>query len=507
MIENVSMGCDLLTQPFFYDERQQFFRRDMNYKTMMRALLWAGVCLPGLAHATDGMDMEGYGAIAAGMGGASMAYDNGTAAMMNNPATLGLMKKGNRFDLAYGFLGPDVKSSAGGHSSSSRSDAFSMPAVGFMHKSGAVAFGAGVYGQGGMGTDYDSGSIFANPANQSPSPGLENMSALSVGRVIFPVTYDVNSRLIIGGSLDYVWMGLNLKMALSGSQFLDMMPGGSQTYGQASGSLVSAFQGAVAGGMMNPANPVNWGYYDFANGSKYTGQANSTGYAGKIGILFKVNDRLSVGAMYQSKTRVGDMSANQATVSFNANVSNGGGGYTATTIPVAGKIAVRDFQWPQTVGVGLAYRPSERWLVVADYKWINWANVMQNFRMTFTANSSQPNAAAAPFAGKVLDSSLYQRWKNQNVVELGAAYRLTGVVTLRGGVNVANNPVPDKYENPLFPATIRNQVTAGLGFRLSKASSVDLAATYAPQVSVTDGQGITTTHSQHNFQALYTYLF
>jgi long-chain fatty acid transport protein len=33
------------------------------------------------------MNMEGYGPIACGMGGACMAFDNGTAAVMNNPAT------------------------------------------------------------------------------------------------------------------------------------------------------------------------------------------------------------------------------------------------------------------------------------------------------------------------------------------------------------------------------------------------------------------------------------
>ena len=42
--------------------------------------------LPVTATATNGMNMEGYGPIATGMGGASYAYDNGTAAMMNNPA-------------------------------------------------------------------------------------------------------------------------------------------------------------------------------------------------------------------------------------------------------------------------------------------------------------------------------------------------------------------------------------------------------------------------------------
>lgn len=36
-----------------------------------------GLVAPSLAMATNGMVMEGYGPIAAGMGGAAMAYDNG----------------------------------------------------------------------------------------------------------------------------------------------------------------------------------------------------------------------------------------------------------------------------------------------------------------------------------------------------------------------------------------------------------------------------------------------
>jgi long-chain fatty acid transport protein len=40
------------------------------------------------------------------MGGASMAYDNGTAALMNNPATLALMADGTHVDLAAGVLDP-----------------------------------------------------------------------------------------------------------------------------------------------------------------------------------------------------------------------------------------------------------------------------------------------------------------------------------------------------------------------------------------------------------------
>src|SRR5512144_526108 len=77
-------------------------------------------------YATNGMNLEGYGPIATGMGGASMAYDNGAAAVMNNPATIGMMPDGNRLDVALGYLGAHVKASVPGVEAKSSADAFFM---------------------------------------------------------------------------------------------------------------------------------------------------------------------------------------------------------------------------------------------------------------------------------------------------------------------------------------------------------------------------------------------
>jgi len=49
-------------------------------------------------------------------------------------------------------------------------------------------------------------------------------------------------------------------------------------------------------------------------------------------------------------------------------------------ISVSGKIAVRDFQWPETYGLGLAYQANDKLMIAADYKRINWAKVMKNFK-------------------------------------------------------------------------------------------------------------------------------
>jgi len=471
----------------------------MKTKQVVLSCALAAGAIPQLALATNGMNMEGYGATALAMGGASMAYDNGTAAMMNNPATLAMMDEGSNLDLALGFIGPQVNSSAGGTASRSSADMFGGPAFGWIRKQNSLLFGIGMYGQGGMGTEYGSDSILSNPAGQAVSPALVNRSEVSVGRVIFPLAYDVNPNLKIGGSLDYVWAGMDMKMAVKGASFLQMA-GGTSPMASASGGMINSFVGNVMPAL-DPANPVNWGYFDFSNQNDYTGQAVGTGYAGKIGFTYKLGSKTTIGATYHSRTRLSDLEAKDATVSFNVNF--GGGGPANQLIPVAGKMTVKDFQWPETYGIGIAYEASEKWLLAADYKRINWAAVMKNFQMEFSPAGNTGMAAA--FNGLPMTVVFYQDWEDQHVLMLGAAYRMSDALTLRAGLNMANNPVPDTYLNALFPATIKNHITAGFGYAIGKQSHLDMAFSYAPEVSATSGvTGVTTSHEQYNGQLVYS---
>jgi len=244
-----------------------------------------------LAHVTNGMNMEGYGPIATAMGGAGMAYDNGTAAMMNNPATLGLMDDGTRAELFVGFLGPDVTAEVGGQQADSDGTAYYMPAFGWVRKQEGMTFGFGIYGQGGMGTEYDQATFLGDPGQVGAS--LENRSELSVGRVIAPLAWRVNDKLTIGGSADLVWAGLDLRMAMSEAQFVDLVT--TRSIGEASGSLLNSF-GALYEPFGAPAAPgsirtLNHAYYDFNDSSDFTGEAKGYGYAGKIGFVYQASRR------------------------------------------------------------------------------------------------------------------------------------------------------------------------------------------------------------------------
>jgi long-chain fatty acid transport protein len=477
-------------------------------------LALSAIGFAGSAFATNGMNLEGYGPIATGMGGASMAYDNGTAAVMNNPATLGLGAQGNRLDLAIGMLGPDVSSSAGPFTASSGGDSYLMPAIGWTKKDGALTYGAALFAQGGMGTEYSATSFL------SAGSGLAPRSELGVGRLIAPLAFEMNDKLTIGGSLDFVWAMMDLKMAMSGQQFFDMMGmpaamggiGAGHTYGEVSGGMMGAFQDYMQGTNLSGRNPtsaiaftgVNWGSFDFSDDNKYTGKTKATGWAGKIGFTYKVSPALTLGGTYHSQTSLGDMEGD-ATVSFNVPLSAGFGG-GSTTIPLSGKIKVVDFQWPETIGFGMAYQANDKLMIAADYKRINWADVMKNFKMTFTADATQPGMAAA-FGGLSMDATMKQNWKDQDVIQVGISYKVSEPLTLRAGVNVANNPIPDTFMNPLFPAIEKSHYTLGVGYAMSKVSDVNMSIQHAPSVSQTNGQGVTTEHSQTSWQLMYSKRF
>lgn len=430
----------------------------------------ASLLVSDAAYATNGMNLEGYGPIATGMGGASMAYDNGTAAVMNNPATLGLMPEGDRLDVALGYLGPHVTSKMSGMpDAKSSGDAYFMPAIGWARKAGLFSYGFGIFSQGGMGTEYEANSFLA----MGSGDGVR--SELGVGRVIVPVTYNITPELVIGGSVDFVWSSLDLKMAASGATFYN---------------LVTNCSGPACGGLVGFSG-LSWTRLDFSNGGDFSGAATGTGVAGKIGATYKINSQFSVGAAYHSKTSLNDLETETEGASISAN----GMGTVGT-----GKISVRDFEWPETYAIGAAFAASDRILIVADIKRINWSDVMKSFKMTYEG----PLSGAS---GNTVDFAMPQNWKNQTVYEIGIGYKVTEAFTARIGANISDNPIPDAYLNPLFPAIVENHYTIGGGYAVDKASSVDASFAYAPSVEATNGDGIKVEHDQTNAQVMYSYRF
>ena len=462
-----------------------------------------------LAYATNGMNLDAYGALAGGMGGASYAYDASNSAIMSNPATLGL-KKDNTNNLGIGItmLMPDVSSShpMAGESASS-GNLYLMPSMSFIKRAGNWVFGAGVLAQGGMGTEYGAGSnLFAGGMSMMGTPaamsGEDIRSEVGVGRLMFPVTYKVTEAISVAAQVDYVWATMDVKMDIDGSTFSQMLQPNA-TVGSASGSLVNTLGGMIQAGQISN---VNYARYEFSDNNDFSGAAKGQGFAGKLGFHFKVSENFMIGATYHTKTYLDDLDASNAKVQMGVVM----GGQTMT-VPVTGKISVLNFQWPETYGFGVSWKPTNELMLVSDIKFLRWASAMKDFSMRFTANDTQANPMAQGLVsggGTELTSTLHQNWENQTVIMVGGQYMVLPGLALRLGYNYADNPVPDATLNPLFPAIEKSHYTLGFGWRINQANSLAASLTIAPKVEATNpNTGITSYHSQSVFRANYNYTF
>lgn len=286
--------------------------------TALAAALLGTLALP--AAATNGMNLEAYGAKAGGMGGASLAYDNGNSALMNNPATLGLRQEGQNIGLGLTLLMPDVSATLPmtGVTQKSDGDQYWMPSLSYIRKSGQFTYGVGMLAQGGMGTEYGDNAF---------GTGMAMRSEVGFGRLMFPLAYNVNSKLTVAGQVDYVWASMDVKMS---PNFVD--------------------------------------YVSFSDNNDFTGEASGNGWAFKLGAHYKVSDSFAIGATYHSKTDISDLKGEGFAV-LQGNLVD------------PASFRVIDFQWPETYGVGVAWQASPSWMLAADIKHLGWKNSMKDFRL------------------------------------------------------------------------------------------------------------------------------
>ena len=454
--------------------------------------------------ATNGMNLEGYGAKSTAMGGAGMAFDTGNSAVMNNPATLGLMKDGSaRLGLGLRYLGPDVSASVptmGIPSADSDGSSYWMPSISYIRRDGSFTYGAAVLAQGGMGTEWGTDTpLFQGGQSMmgamTPLSGQEIRSEVSVGRLMFPLAYNVNERFTLGGSLDVVWAGMDMMMDLDGNHFAQLMSGQG---GSVSGSMADTLKGMIGAGMVDD---VNWARFDFGDDSDFTGEASGWGLGLKVGFTYSITERIRVGATYHSETNISDMESGDQPMSMSAVM-----GGSTQMVTLDGRYKVRDFQWPATWALGGAFKATDKLLLAADVKVLQWSGVMDDFRVTFQADSNQQGLGAA-FAGQDIDVTMIQDWEDQTVFSLGGQYQVTPNLALRLGANLASNPVPNRYLNPLFPAIIENNYSAGFGYRFNDSNKLGFSMTYAPEVTETNADGVEISHSQFNWSLNYVYTF
>ena len=389
------------------------------------------------ALATDGYQLIGIGQYAMGMAGAVVAApDDPLSAAMSNPAGLALLTPQAAFSAE--IFNPTRKTNFGFGEIGSHSNVYGVPAIGWVAPAFAKnwVFGGGVYGTSGLGVNY--------LQQNTPLGAMQAYSSITFMQMAPSVAFKASDHLSVGASLN---------IAAEQGSF-------QQTIGQ-----------PVPGGV----NPVT--HYPYPPSTSLTGLNLASpswayGVGATLGLLYKVNDMVTLGATYKTPIIFTPMTwqeTGEVAGSLTNPVQGGSGQYSG------------HLNYPQQVALGLAIRPIPQWLISVEGQWINWAATMNTFNIY------------GPWTGQS-HVGLPMHWSNQWVANIGTQYDVNNWLQVRAGYTWGSNPISNANtaNNLLFPAVVQNAITfgatqkLGMGWKLTEAymhafaNTISGPSSYAP---------------------------
>lgn len=381
----------------------------MNKQKVLLAALIAGGLVSPLAQATNGYFAIGYGQKSIGMGGVGIALPQDALAAATNPA--GMVMIGDRIDFGLEWFRPsrsaDISGnnlgpygSLNGNYDGNSTQNFFIPEFGYNRMvNDRMSLGVSVFGNGGMNTDYGTNPF--GPIGGQGHAGV-NLEQLFISPTWSMKVNEANS------------IGIAINLAYQQFEAKGIQP--------------------FAGMSSNPSAVSN------------TGTEYSTGYGARLGWTGQVSPEVTLGATYQTKTKMGKLS-----------------GYSGLFAEQGG------FDIPANYGVGLALKASPATTLAFDVQRIEYADV---------PSVGNTIAQGGPLGA---DNGSGFGWQNINVYKVGISQVVSPTLTLRAGYDHSDQPIPNNqtFFNILAPGVVQDHVTLGATWKLANKSELTVAYMHA----------------------------
>lgn len=398
----------------------------MRFFALSRSTVIVLLALTSPVWASNGLNLIGFGAESYIMGGADLAVARDTTAMNTNPAGLSQIDN-RRLDLYFalgfpldGFRHQDMF----GNDARISSPPAKLANFGYGHRMGdRTTVGLGLFAQGGSGIEHD--------ALETAYGTRDELSvAFLIARLTPAVAVQVNDVLSVGASLLVTYSSFAQRF-FPNTSYADPDPSRS-----------------FFGSELKDLETLNVG--------------------AKLGLLYRVSNRIRLGVAYTSRVPLkfeeGRMIANMSAVGL--------GNVTYRSVTAEG------IDQPQELGIGLAFEPTDRWLLAGEVNWIDWSEAVERT----TLEARDPDNATAPATIRVTQD---QNWRDQYVLALGLVYAWTERAVIRAGYNYGRNPVPAETINPLLAPVGEHHVTFGGGYQIGSTWRIDGGVEYAFENEVT----------------------
>lgn len=173
-------------------------------------------------------------------------------------------------------------------------------------------------------------------------------------------------------------------------------------------------------------------------------EMSGTGTGFSLGVLYKISEDISAGVSYRSSVKIDA----DGTAKFTPNRSAYPAGDASASLEL-----------PATAFFGLAYKAMDNLEFEADYQYVGWSSYKE-LKIDFKKDGS---STISP-----------KNYENTYILRIGGEYTMDEL-QIRFGYLFDNNPVQDKYTEPLLPDADRHGYNIGFGYRINENMVVDVA--------------------------------
>lgn len=431
-----------------------------NFKGTLVAVAVAAAIAAPAAHATNGYFVHGYGTKSSGMAGAGIAYAQDSMASATNPAGIALV--GNRADAGVMLFNPrrdaqlDATGLGGADSGTVESGAtlFAIPGAGFTFNMGNITAGLSIAANGGMNTRYNS-NLYTNAF--APAIGCNGQAICGGGFGGFAAALgspDAVINALYTNPDTANSLGVNLAQVIIAPTVATKI---NQDHALGASLLIGYQQfrsyglGLFEGFSSDPSHVTNKGNDD------------AWGAGVRLGWTGNVTSNITLGAQYSSKI------------------------YMQEFERYAGLFAEQgDFDIPANFGVGLSVKMTPQTTVALDVTRIQYGDVAAIANAGPTADEflgAFANVLSGGAMGGIsnplgTDNGWGFGWEDITVYKLGINHELNSQWTIRGGVNIGENPIDDNQNlfNILAPGVVEKHLT--VGFTYSPDDYSEISASY-----------------------------
>jgi len=278
---------------------------------------------------------------------------------------------------AQSNFGPSPNLGSGDWYEGNETKLFYIPEFGYNRMiNSTMAVGVSVYGNGGMNTDYKEGIYSSNPLglNDQSSTGI-NLEQLFIAPTF---SMKINEQHSFGVSLNLAYQRFE---ATGLSDFC---------------------------GFTDPGGPA--GCADGTDGLSEQGTDSSTGWGVRVGWVGKLNDMISLGATYQSETKMSKFDKYDQLFAEQGS-----------------------FNIPANYALGIAIHPTPKTTVLLDIEVIKYGDIK---------SIANPNNG---WSGGILgtDNGPGFGWDDMTVYKLGVQHQINNDLILRAGFNYGGQPISE----------------------------------------------------------------